>query len=337
MHNITDNIKSKLGKNLHNKKNHPVQIIKEIIYDYFGEEFHKEDKLSPYVNTKNNFDDLRITPDHPSRGATDTYYQDENTVLRTHTSAHQTNLLNAGYDKFLVTGDVYRKDTIDASHYPIFHQMEGVKLCDNPEQDLKETLIGLVEHLFPGCEYRLQEDYFPFTEPSFEIEVKYEGEWLEILGCGVIHHEILDKCGIPGTGWAFGLGLERLAMILFKISDIRYFWSDDQRFISQFESGEVVTFVPYSKYPPVFKDIAFWTSESYHENEMMSIAREEGGDLIESITLVDEFTHPKSGKTSNCHRITYRSNDRVLTNEEINAIQNTIRDRFVSELEVELR
>jgi phenylalanyl-tRNA synthetase alpha chain len=337
MNNVPKSIEEKIGKNLHQKKNHPVEIIKRMIYDYFGEDFIKKEDFSPMVSVEQNFDDLRIPKDHPSRSASDTYYIDTSTVLRTQTSSHQTQMLKDGYRQFLVTGDVYRKDTIDASHYPVFHQMEGVKLCENPEEDLKKTLVGLVNHLFPGCEYRINEDYFPFTEPSFEIEVKFEGEWLEILGCGVIHTEILDNCNIKETGWAFGLGLDRLAMILFKIPDIRYLWSDDIRFISQFESGEIVEFEPYSKYPPVFKDVAYWLGEKYHYNDFSSIVREEGGDLIEKIELLDEFTHPKTGKTSNCHRIVYRSHDEVLTNENINKIQERIRNRMTSELEVELR
>lgn len=337
MNNISKNISDKIGKNLHNTANHPVEIIKRLIYDYFGDSFYKKEDFSPYVSVQQNFDDLLIPKDHPSRSYNDTYYLNESTVLRTQTSSHQTEMLRMGYRSFLVTGDVYRKDTIDSSHYPVFHQMEGVKLCENPEEDLKQTLVGLVKHLFPNCEYRISPDYFPFTEPSFEIEVKFEGEWLEILGCGVIHTKILDNCNIKETGWAFGLGLDRLAMVLFKIPDIRYLWSDDERFISQFSSGEIVEFKEYSKFPPVYKDVSYWTSDKYNYNEFSSIIREEGGDLIEKIELLDEFTNNKTGKSSNCHRIVYRSPDEVLTNEKINKIQNRIRTRMELELSLELR
>ena len=105
-----------------------------------------------------------------------------------------------------------------------------------------------MDHLFGPVEKKWSEDYFPFTDPSFECEILYEGEWLEVLGCGVIHTEVLDMSGRGDRrGWAFGLGLERLAMILFKIPDIRLFWTDDERFHSQFKAGEITTFKPYSK------------------------------------------------------------------------------------------
>jgi hypothetical protein len=107
-----------------------------------------------------------------------------------------------------------------------------------------------------------------------------------VLGCGVVHTEVLSKCGLEERhGWAFGLGLERLAMVLFKIPDIRLFWSNDSRFTKQFAKGEVTTFKPYSKYPPCYKDIAFWLPEdgSFVANDFFELARGIGGDLIEQI------------------------------------------------------
>ena len=166
----------------------------------------------------------------------------------------------------------------------------------------------------------------------------YQDEWLEVLGCGVIHADVLDRCGLASRrGWAFGLGLERLAMVLFAIPDIRLFWTDDERFHKQFKEGTVSTFKPYSKYPPVFKDIAFWCPESYVENDFNELARSIGGELIERVENIDTFTNPKTGKTSNCYRITYRSMDRSLTDVEINALQDSLRDEAASALSVELR
>lgn len=339
--NITPGIQSKIGKELHNQKNHPIEIIKKIIHGYFGEGFTKFDNMNPIVHIEENFDKLLIPKDHPARKTSDTYYKDETHVLRTHTSAHQNELLNAGHTKFLVTGDVYRKDDIDASHYPIFHQMEGVCVLKNEQdavEELKNVLSGLIDVLFPGCEYRLTEDYFPFTSPSFEIEVMFNDKWLEVLGCGIVQDEIMKNCNLEGKkAWAFGLGLERLAMILFKIPDIRYFWTDDKRFHSQFESGEIIEFKPYSSYPPVTRDIAFWTSDKFNHNNLCEIVREIGGDLVENVSEIDSFTNPKSGKTSKCYRIIYRSNDRTLTNEAVNDLQETIRTTIVDDLEVELR
>lgn len=339
--NITDGIRQRMGKGLHNKTNHPLEIIKRKIYNYFGESYKKFDNLDPIVKVEENFDKLLIPKDHPARSKSDTYYVDSDNVLRTHTSAHQNELLSKGNAKFLVTGDVYRKDEIDSSHYPVFHQMEGVCMVED-DKDAKEELIktldGLVAHLFPGCEYRVNDDYFPFTDPSIEIEVMFQGEWLEILGGGVVQKQILDNCGLKTKqAWAFGLGLERLAMILFKIPDIRYFWTEDERFSKQFNSGDIIEFKEYSKYPPVFKDVAFWVGEEYSYNDFCEIVRENAGDIVEDIKEIDKFSHPKTMKTSFCYRITYRSNDRSLTNEEVDSIQNKIRNICESELKVELR
>ena len=126
-------------------------------------------------------------------------------------------------------------------------------------------------------------------------------------------------------------------MVLFAIPDIRLFWTDDERFHKQFKEGTVSTFKPYSKYPPVFKDIAFWCPESYVENDFNELARSIGGELIERVENIDTFTNPKTGKTSNCYRITYRSMDRSLTDVEINALQDSLRDEAAAALSVELR
>lgn len=356
--NVPPHIAELVGRGLHLKEDHPIGIIRAKIQEYFAgldDDFTIFDAEDPIVTTTQCFDDLRIEPDHPGRSPSDTYYITDETLLRTHTSAHQSQHLRDGHEAFLCTGDVYRRDEIDSSHYPAFHQLEGVKLFEEAEDitdhdewiesdqckeiaaDLKRTLEGLMDHLFGPCEKRWNEDYFPFTEPSYEMEIMYEGEWLEVLGCGVVHSEVLSMSGVKERrGWAFGLGLERLAMILFKIPDIRLFWTDDERFHSQFSAGTITEFKPYSKYPPVFKDIAFWTPEGYVENDFFELARGVAGDLVESIECTDEFTNPKTGKTSKCYRVAYRSMDRSLTNEEINELQDNLRDRS-AELELEVR
>jgi phenylalanyl-tRNA synthetase alpha chain len=363
---IPVNIKEKIGKNLHLQEGHPLNLIKQKIEGYFANTFDSSgfdcfrffDSFDPCVSTKANFDDLLIPEGHPSRAPTDTFYPNPGTVLRTHTSAHQTQLLKEGKRYFLVTGDVYRKDTVDATHYPVFHQVEGVwvppddfwpktqtwQQCDTnlaAQKHLQSTLEGLAHHLFGDIECRWSDDYFPFTDPSWELEILFNGEWLEVLGCGLIQNQILTNCGMgKATGWAFGLGLERLAMILYKISDIRLFWSEDARFLDQFKDKspeDEITFVSYSKYPPVYKDISFWTHPGpYHQNDLHQIIREVAGDLVEEVKLIDEFTHPKHGKTNHTYRITYRSMDRSLTNEEINALQEQVRTK-VEQLPVELR
>ncbi|KAL7444657.1 hypothetical protein ACHAXM_009578 [Skeletonema potamos] len=360
--NVPPHIAALVGRGLHTRPDHPIGIIRAKIQEYFAslpDEYIVYDAEDPIVTTTQCFDDLRIDPDHPGRSPSDTYYLDDNTLLRTHTSAHQSEHLRSGAECFLCAGDVYRRDEIDSSHYPAFHQLEGVKLfpkeemagaeglagddwVNSPEckvigDDLKKVLEGLMDHLFGETEKKWSEDYFPFTTPSYELEIKYEGEWLEVLGCGVIHEEVLQMADRPDRrGWAFGLGLERLAMILFEIPDIRLFWSDDQRFHSQFKEGQITKFKSYSKYPPVLKDIAFWIPEGFQENDFFEMGRGIAGDLVERMELIDEFTNPKKGKTSKCYRITYRSMDRSLTNEEIDALQDELRERVV-DLGVEVR
>ena len=351
--NVPANVAAKVGRNLHNQRLHPLHTIQSKIQEYWGSDFVIHNDLSPIVPTQQNFDQLGFPADHVSRGRSDTYYLNNETVLRTHTSAHQIDLLRTGLQRFLVVGDVYRRDEIDRSHYPVFHQTEGVQVFDQAVlaslsekaqtdlivTDLKQKLEGLATHLFGEREMRWLDEYFPFTHPSFELEIHFQDEWMEVLGCGVIHPNILRNAGRPDDkGWAFGLGLERLAMILFGIPDIRLFWTDDERFHSQFASGEIMQFQPYSKYPACYKDISFWIhNENFHANDLNELVRDVAGDLVEEMELIDNFTHPKTNKTSHCYRISYRCMDRSLTNEEIDRLQEEVRRKAESELGVELR
>jgi len=346
--NVPTSIASRVGRNLHLRPHHPLNTIKLVIEDFWQDRLQGKleivDHLSPIVSTTSNFDSLLIPPDHVSRSKSDTYYLNHQTVLRTHTSAHQSELLQRGLTSFLVTGDVYRRDEIDSSHYPIFHQMEGVRVFekgisnDVVLQDLKEGLEGMAQRLFGNVEMRWVDAYFPFTDPSLELEIFYQNQWLEVLGCGVVQPEILQRAGITDhSAWAFGLGLERLAMVLFDIPDIRLFWSEDERFHSQFTSRDITKFVPYSKYPMCYKDISFWIPENFHVNDFNEGVRNLAGDWVERVELIDDFVHPKTQKQSHCYRICYRSMDRSLTNEEVDLIQKQVREYAESQLGVELR
>jgi phenylalanyl-tRNA synthetase alpha chain len=353
-------IKQKIGRNLHNTKNHPINIIKNLIYKYFNSlesyKFDTYDDFQPIVSVEDNFDKLLIKEDHPARKKSDTFYVDKNTVLRTHTSAHQNQLMSKGNYNFLVTGDVYRKDEVNKTHFPIFHQMEGVAVVpeeSDPKEELLKVLGGLVEHLFPGCEYRISDDYFPFTDPSFEIEVKYRDEWLEILGCGIVHKEILDNNKCDKKLWAFGLGLERLCMILFDIPDIRYFWSTNDRFLIQFKDEKIKKFIPYSSLPPLYRDIAFWIPDNkvnnkdqdntwLDENDFFDLIRNIVGDWVENIELKDKFVNPKTNKNSRMYRITYSPMDQTLKDgndfkEKVNEIQASVIKNVSNILDVEVR
>ena len=191
---VPEKVRAKLGADLHLQPGHPLHIIKRTIEMHFeaqpGEPYAFFDSLPPQVSVEANFDELLIPPDHVSRAPTDTFYLDEGTVLRTHTSAHQNELMRAGQRAFLCSGDVYRRDTVDRSHYPVFHQTEGLKIFeewgngpdaqDRVEEDMKRTLDGLARALFGEVETRWNTDYFPFTEPSWELEILFQGEWLEV-------------------------------------------------------------------------------------------------------------------------------------------------------------
>ena len=392
MTNVTPSVLSKVGRDLHHIPMHPLHIIKQRIVAHFQQRYTTRtttpifahfDRISPVVTTEQNFDSLLVPPDHISRSCSDNYYINSSNVLRAHTSAHQRDLVRMGFNRFLVTGDVYRRDEIDATHYPVFHQMEGVRLfnrhelfsaAQDPEElslfetepsltgdkqavhsmdavkltelNLKCALTELVKELFGSeTETRWVPAYFPFTHPSFELEIKFSGEWLEVLGSGVMRQSILDGAGArEKIGWAFGLGLDRLAMLLFKIPDIRLFWSSDSRFLEQFQSVTLdpktnVTFKPFSKYPSCYKDIAFWlpNDKDYVENDFFELVRSVGGDLVEKVELMDCYSHPVSGRVSHMYRIMYCSMERNLTNEEINVLQNTLRDTATTDLGIELR
>lgn len=357
--NIPEGVRAKLGKDLIKNSRHPLGILRQAVQEYFtekipGMKFYDNEK--PLVSTKQCFDDMLVPPDHISRSKSDTYYVNKDTVLRTHTSAHQCEHMShhPEVSAFLCMGDVYRRDEIDSSHYPVFHQCEGVRLFSTEDMsaeevaaDLKKTLEGLAAHLFQlktGKDtMRWNDDYFPFTDPSFELEIFYKEDWLEVLGCGVIHHDVLRNSGLDPAkvhGWAFGLGLERLAMVLFNIPDIRLFWSDDERFLKQFSETsfkEQTKFKPFSKYPPVLKDMSMWVPDDFADNELFEIIRDEGGDRVENVELVDSFTHPKTGRKSKAFRVTWRDLSKTLTNEEVDVMQASVCKRVTSNFEVELR
>ena len=160
---------------------------------------------------------------------------------------------------------------------------------------------------------------------------------LEILGGGTVHPDIMAALGLPNhQAWAFGMGVERLAMVMFDIPDIRLFWTKDKRFLEQFTPKQVTKFKPYSKYEMCYKDMSFYTSPEFSYNDMCTIARDEDpNNLIESIVLIDEFEH--HGRMSMCYRLTYRSMDGPLKNTQVNNIQKSIKDRLATELKVEMR
>jgi phenylalanyl-tRNA synthetase alpha chain len=195
-----------------------------------------------------NFEALNMPPDHPARDMQDTFFLGPNTVLRTHTSNVQIRTMMAKKPpvRVLAPGMVFRKDALDATHSPVFHQIEGLWVDEKATfADLKGVLKRFVSHLFgPDTQIRLRPSFFPFTEPSVEVDVKSpmitKGTgWLEILGAGMVHPNVLEAVGYDPErcqGFAFGVGLERLAMLRWNIDDIRLLYENDVRFLEQFAS-----------------------------------------------------------------------------------------------------
>ncbi|KAK6067084.1 phenylalanyl-tRNA synthetase [Seiridium cupressi] len=426
--NTPPNIISNVPRRLHLQKDHPVYITRQIIESVFPSPTYKfHNTFDPVVSTHQNFDSLGFPSDHPGRAKSDTYYINESTLLRTHTSAHQAETFRANLSPgYTISADVYRRDEVDRSHYPVFHQMEGARSWDrdsstsasgdisqliwsdveklpkhnmkvedpnppfhsernplqaghhSPEEaevigaHLKRSLELMVVEIFTRAaraakkadpnfvdeplKVRWVEAYFPFTSPSWELEVYYDGDWLEVLGCGVVKQDIYISAGVPNQiGWAFGLGLDRIAMLLFGIRDIRLFWSQDSRFLNQFSGvsdnlDSLKRFVPFSKYPGCPKDVSFWlkstssaggsvkaNAHDFHENDVMEIVRSICGDVVEDVKRIDDFTHPKTGRRSMCYRINYRSLERTLTNVETNDLHDQVTQALVDKLGVEIR
>lgn len=259
--------------------------------------------------------------------------------------------------------------TVHPERNPL-QKLHGLNEVEAVAAHLKRSLEGVVIEIFSKAKQaalangntilnldeplrvRWVEAYFPFTSPSWELEVFWQGDWLELLGCGIVKQDLLMHAKLDSSiGWAFGIGLERVAMLLFSIPDIRLFWSADPRFLSQFSTLDSIRpFIPFSKHPACYKDVTFWLRSSissrggtrsptpdFHENDVMEIMREVGGSLVEDVKLIDEFSHPATGRKSLCYRINYRSLERTLRNEEINALHEDVRMQLVGKLGVELR
>ncbi|CAG2057854.1 unnamed protein product [Timema podura] len=418
--NISPKILSYLGRNLHIQPYHPLSFIRQNIVSFLYKKFVGRtgnpifsvyDNLSPVVSVEQNFDSLITPATHPSRDKSDCYYINHKYLLRGHTTAHQSELINMGLNNFLVVGDVYRRDEIDASHYPVFHQADAVRICMQEEvfrrvpngealqvfeksgmrtedkqqehtleatklmeTELKSTLLCLAQSLLgQGLVHRWVATTFPFTHPSWELEVLHKDKWVELLGCGIMEHAILHKgmdrvlidvvisiilrqvLGVPWDlmclthlttqliqesntgplalyanalttefsryrpmprvnlhpylkaestviavtnnystgagdriGWAFGVGLERMAMIIYDIPDIRLFWSTDSGFLCQFNNktaNDVIKYKAVSMYPQCINDISFWLPEDrlYSPNDFYDLVRSIAGDIVEQV------------------------------------------------------
>lgn len=241
------------GKPLTLGKKHPLNVVLDEFKEIFlGLGFSiaegPEVELDHY-----NFEALNIPKDHPARDTQDTFYISDNVVLRTQTSGMQVRVMEKKKPpiRIIAPGRVYRSDAVDATHSPLFHQIEGLVVDKNIRMsDLKGILELFAKKLYgEDTVVRFRPHHFPFTEPSAEMDIqcyqchgagcrlcKGEG-WIEILGCGMVHPHVLETCGIDPneySGYAFGIGLERMVMGRFKIDDIRLFYENDVRFLHQF-------------------------------------------------------------------------------------------------------
>lgn len=220
---------------------HPlIQVAEEIksIFKSFG--FAVED--GPEVETDHyNFEALNIPKSHPARAMQDTLYITEDILLRTHTSPVQIRVMEERKPpiRVIAPGRVYRRDTPDASHSPFFHQVEGLVVGENVTfADLKGVIQAFAHRMFgKDARVRFRPSFFPFTEPSAEYDVWFNDKWMEISGAGMVHPNVFRAVGIDPTvysGYAFGMGIDRVAMLKYGVNDIRLFFENDLRFLKQF-------------------------------------------------------------------------------------------------------
>ncbi|MGH7249473.1 MAG: hypothetical protein ACREGC_00705 [Minisyncoccia bacterium] len=301
-------------------------------------------KVPEVVSTDVAFDLYGFSKDHPARSPSDTYFFDEKNILRPHTTVmwyyylaqpEIKKRMSAGEAVgFFSFGKVYRKDEIDRNHMNVFHQMDGGFLIPKDKkvidvEDLKKVLADIAKAVFgPDIKYRFNPDTFPYTDPSLEMEVEINGRWIEVLGCGIMTDELIKNLGLDPnkwSNWAFGFGLERLAIISMDLPDIRLLWSEDERIKKQLKLGQ--KFVEVSKYPPIVRDISFVVKNDFIPNDYFDFVRELAPGIVEKVELLDKYENAEkfgADKISYAYRITYRSLEKTLTSQEVDAIHKKL-------------
>ena len=234
---------------------HPITIIKNRIINIFSKVGFELSEGPEIEDDWHNFTALNLPKDHPARDMQDTFFiqQNPDILLRTHTSSVQVRYLenNPPPLKIISPGRVYRNEAISSRSHCIFHQIEGIYVDEKVSfADLKQMILYFTKSMFGKSKLRFRPSYFPFTEPSAEVDIYWGLEtetdhritkgtgWLEIMGCGMVDPKVLQNCNIDSekyTGYAFGLGLERIAMLIYQIPDIRLFFENDVRFLNQFK------------------------------------------------------------------------------------------------------
>lgn len=236
---------------------HPLSIVKNQIIEIFANIGFNVSEGPEIEDDWHNFTALNLPEYHPARDMQDTFFiqTDPDVLLRTHTSSVQVRYMenNQPPIRTISPGRVFRNEAISSRSHCIFHQVEGLYIDKNVSfADLKQTLLYFTKQLFGKSKIRLRPSYFPFTEPSAEVDIYWGLEtetdyritkgtgWLEIMGCGMVDPNVLTNCGIDPaeySGFAFGMGIERIAMLLYQIGDIRMFYENDLRFLEQFKSS----------------------------------------------------------------------------------------------------
>lgn len=305
------------------------------------------------MSTEIAFDLFDFPADHPARSKSDTYYADDNHILRTQTTVMwyyyfkqeeiKAKLARKEPMGVFCYGKVYRKDEIDRKHMNVFHQIDALYIAPKDSEPitldtLKDVELKIVKAIFGDVEHRFVEETFPYTHPSTEIEILKNGgdktneqDWLEILGSGVVKPSVLEKLGVDPNvynGWAWGSGIERWAMTSMELPDIRLLWSDDERVKKQLVLGQ--KFKEVSKYPPVVRDISFIVdTANFAPNNYFDVVRDTVGDMAEEMALIDEYENAAKfgeGKKSYAYRITYRALDRTLTDDEVNDMHKKLEE-----------
>ena len=233
------------GRGVEHGNVHPITRTLERIEEIFGRLGYRVATGPEIEDDYHNFEALNFPPHHPARAMHDTFYFPDGRLLRTHTSPVQIRAMKGGKPplRVIAPGKVYRSDS-DQTHSPMFHQVEGLFVAEGVSfADLKGTLAQFVAAFFErDFEMRFRPSYFPFTEPSAEVDIRWEradgtSSWLEVLGCGMVHPNVLRECGIDPeryTGFAFGMGVERFAMLRYGVTDLRAFFENDLAFLRQF-------------------------------------------------------------------------------------------------------
>ena len=219
---------------------HPLITTTEQIIDLFLGLGYQVSEGPEIENDYYNFEALNIPPDHPARDMQDTFYLGGEYLLRTHTSPVQIRCLESKKPpvRIISPGRVYRRDAVDATHSPVFHQIEVLAIDERLDfSHLRGTVMAFLKAFFGDLPIRFRASYFPFTEPSAEVDVQWRGKWLEVMGCGMVDPAVLEELGIDPekySGFAAGLGVERFCMVRHGLDDIRKLYTSDLRFLEQF-------------------------------------------------------------------------------------------------------